>query len=129
MLTLMVSRWEVEVVLSVTTPCGVRCPQLLADPLDILHLQCDTVINDFSPNSVHRDHMVIGHIILVPSVVERYVALSVVRGVHVNTPVERVGRRVRDVDAGQKLACHGDACAVDACGARERQSVRMSWLL
>jgi hypothetical protein len=99
-LTFLIPCWKVKVILAITSLGSVRSPQLLTSPLDILHFHSYSVINHLSTDLVHGHNVVIGHIILITSVIELDIALSVVGGVDVDSTIERVGRRVGNVDIG-----------------------------
>lgn len=58
------------------------------------------MVDYLSSDLVHGNDMVVGHIILITSVVELDVALSVMRGVDVDSSIERVSRRVGNVYVG-----------------------------
>jgi hypothetical protein len=64
------------------------------------------VIGDLSSDFCHRDNMVIGHVILIAPVVEFDTCLSVVRGIDVDSPIERMGRRVGNIDISEEWGWH-----------------------
>lgn len=100
---------EVEVVPPVPALSGVGGPELLADPGHVLGAQHHAVVHHVRVGRVQarrRVDVVVGHVVLVPVVVEGYVRLPVVRGVNVHAPVEDVGGRVRRVQVGYQWWCH-----------------------
>jgi hypothetical protein len=69
--------------------------------------QSDTVIRDLSAWPIHTQHVVVDHIVLVPSIVELDVGLAIMARVNVDFAIEGMSRWVGGVDMGDEGSWHG----------------------
>ena len=101
---LLVAGGEVQVVFPVLRG-GVRGPELLAHPRDVLGPEDDAVVRHLARRGVQAgrgEDVVVGHVVLVAIVVELDVGLAVVGGVDVDAVVEDVGGGVCGEDVGDE---------------------------
>lgn len=84
---------KVEVVFPVAALGGIRGPELLRHPGDILGAENNAVVHygGCGVERVRAEDMVVGHVILVAIVIELDVCLAVVRRIDVDAPLEDVG--------------------------------------
>ena len=98
---LLVARREVEEVFPVLVG-GVWRPHLLRDPGDVGGFEGDAVIGHGPAHGVHRDDVVVVHVVLVAIVVVGLGGFDIVRGVDVESAVEDVGGGIRGVDVSDE---------------------------
>ena len=66
------------------------------------------LVNDLGTDVIHREDVVVHHVILVTVVVRRLVGLPVVRRINVDAPVENVSRGISSINMGDKgIIRHG----------------------
>ena len=77
-------------------------PELLRHPRHVLHLQRHAVVGHHrtAADRLQRQHVLVGHVVLVTMVVECNVPFAVVRGVDLDLALEDVRRRVGRADVG-----------------------------